>query len=120
MDAAREKLAANIRYGKWAGLAGAVFALIAHQQITSSWIYTRCPPNPPALVFTIAAISAGVAIVTGMWSWSVRRALRRDPDAHLTMKTDRFIASLSVALTVVILLFIVFSSVAVLFLRCER
>lgn len=119
MDAVREKLSMQVRYGKWAGLYGAVLALIAHQQIASNWIYLRCPPSPPTLVFTTAAICAFIAIATGAWSWSVRQSLRRDPDAHLTMKTDRFIASLSAALAVVIVLFIVFSSAAALFLRCE-
>jgi hypothetical protein len=72
------------------------------------------------LVGTTAAICAFIAIATGAWSWSVRQSLRRDEDADLTAKTDRFIASLSVALAVIMVLFIVFSSAAVLFLRCER
>jgi hypothetical protein len=120
MDAARETLPAHVRYGKWAGLYGAVLALIAHQQITSSWMQVRCPPSPPALVLTTAIICGFIAIATGVWSWSVRQSLRRDPDAHATMKADRFIASISAAFAVVSVLFIVFSSVAVLFLRCER
>lgn len=120
MEKARETLPAYVRYGKWAGLCGAALALIAHQQIASSWIYTRCPPSPPTLVFTIGAVCGLVAIGTGVWSWSVRQALRSDHDAHMTVKTDRFIAALSAALAVVIVLFIVFSSAAALFLRCER
>jgi hypothetical protein len=120
MDELREKLSPHVRYGKWAGLCGAVMALIAHQQIASSWVYTRCPENPPLLVGTTAAICAFIVIATGAWSWSVRQSLRNDENAHVTPETDRFIASLSAALALVILLFIVFSSVAVLFLRCER
>jgi len=120
MDELREQLSPHVRYGKWAGLCGAVMALIAHQQIASSWVYTRCPPNPPLLVGTTAAICAFIAIATGVWSWSVRQSLRRDADAGLTMKTDRFIASLSAALALVMVLFIIFSSAAVFFLRCER
>lgn len=120
MDAAREKLSTYVRYGKWAGLCGGVLALIAHQQIASSWVYTRCPTHPSVLVFTTATICGLISIATGVWSWSVRQALRHDPDAHLTVNTDRFIASLSAVFAAVIVMFIVFSSAAVLFLRCER
>ena len=120
MDETREHLSTYVRYGKWAGLYGGVLALIAHQQIVSNWVYMRCPANPPLLVFTMATICGLIAIATGIWSWSVRQALRSDSEAHVSVKTDRFIASLSAVLAVVIVLFIVFSSAAALFLRCER
>ena len=120
MDSARETLPVCIRYGKWAGLVGAVMALIAHQQVASSWIYASCPPSPATLVYTTAAICGSLAIGSGAWSWWVRRSLRTDPATHLSTNTDRFIASLSAAFTLIVLLFIAFSAAAVLFLQCER
>ena len=120
MDPAREKLSRHIRYGKWAGLLGGVMALIAHQQVASTWVYTKCPADPPVLVFTTAALCTFIAIATSAWSWSVRQSLRDDAAAHVTTKTDRFIATLSATLAILIVLFVIFSSAAVLFLACER
>jgi hypothetical protein len=120
MDDAREQLPVRIRYGKWAGGYGAVIALIAHQQIVASWVYTSCPKNPAALVIALASICSAIAIAGGVWSWRVFRSLRDDEQVLLTAKTDRFIAALACALASVIVLFILFSSVAVLFLQCER
>ena len=68
MEEARETLPTRVRYGKWAGLCGAVIALIAHQQIASAWVYTSCPRSPPLLVF----IFFNRQIVAGMTSGAVK------------------------------------------------
>jgi chromate transport protein ChrA len=120
MDEQRETLSRAVRYGKWAGLYGGVAGLIAHQQIASSWIYTRCPEQPWRLVLTTAIACAVVALATAVWSWSVRHALADRTEANLTTTNDRFIATLSVAFAIVAVLFIVFSAAAAFFLQCER
>jgi TRAP-type C4-dicarboxylate transport system permease small subunit len=120
MDANRETLPARIRYGKWAGMYGGVAAIIIHQQVNSTWIYTRCPEDTLRFVASFAIACALLSIVTGLWSWSVRQSLRSDSDAHVTTKTDRFIASISAAIAVIGVLFIVFSAAAAWFLQCQR
>jgi hypothetical protein len=120
MDETRETLSRTVRYGKWAGLYGGVIGLIAHQQISSAWIYTRCPAQPLRLVLTIAIACSVLALATGTWSWSVRQALPDAMETPITTKNDRFIAALSATFAVVIFLFIVFSTAAAFFLQCER
>ena len=120
MDSAREQLSRRVRYGKWAGGYGAVVALIAHQQIAASWIYTSCPENPGALVLTLAAICATIAMAGGAWSLHIFRSLQGDNAILVATKTDRFIAAVAALLAAIIVVFILFSSVAVLFLQCER
>lgn len=120
MDTARESSSSFGRYGKWAGLYGGVIGVFAHQQINSSWIYAYCPANTLALVLAIGASCAVLCLITGAWSWHVRRALRHDEAAHVSTNTDRFIASLSAAMAVIGLMFIVFASLAAWFLQCQR
>jgi hypothetical protein len=120
MDENREALSRTVRYGKWAGLYGGVVGLIAHQQIASSWIYTRCPEQPLKLVLTTAIACGVIALASAVWSWSVRHALPEKAGTPLTTTNDRFIATLSAAFALVILLFIVFSAAAAFFLQCER
>jgi hypothetical protein len=120
MDANRETLPRWVRYGKWAGLWGGVIGLFVHQQLNATWIYVRCPERTLHVVLGFASFCALISILTGLWSWRVRQSLRQDPEAHITVKADRFIASLSAAMTVIAILFIAFSSAAAWFLQCQR
>jgi hypothetical protein len=120
VDANRETLSRNVRYGKWAGLWGGVIGFFVHQQFNSTWIYVHCPERTLSFVLGFASACALVSIVTGLWSWNVRQSLRHDAETHITIKTDRFIASMSAAMAVIVVLFIAFSSAAAWFLQCQR
>jgi hypothetical protein len=120
VDANRETLPTYVRYGKWAGLWGGVIGIFVHQQLNSTWIYTRCPQNTLRFVLSFAIACALLSILTGIWSWSVRQSLGSDSDAHPTTKTDRFIASLSAAMAIFGVLFIAFATAAAWFLQCQR
>jgi TRAP-type C4-dicarboxylate transport system permease small subunit len=120
VDSGRETLPTRVRYGKWAGLYGGVIATFVHQQVNSTWIYARCPERTLRFVLIFAIACASFSIVLGAWSWSVRQSLRHDAGAHLTTKTDRFIASLSAAIALIGVAFVAFSSAAAWFLQCQR
>jgi len=120
MEPTRETLSTYVRYGKWAGLWGGVLGIFVHQQFNSTWIYARCPERTLYFVLSFAAACSLLSLATGLWSWSVRRSLRDDRDAHISMKTDRFIATLSAAIALIGIVFIAFASAAAWFLQCQR
>jgi hypothetical protein len=120
VDANRETLPTRVRYGKWAGLYGSVIGIFVHQQFSSTWIYVRCPEHTLRFVLGFAITCALLSLATGIWSFSVRQSLRHDVDAHATTKTDRFIASMSAAMSVIGIVFIGFSAAAAWFLQCQR
>jgi nitrate reductase gamma subunit len=109
-----------IRFGKWAGLYAGAIAWFADQQINSVVAWTRCPVSIQALVIAVGAICAVTAAAGGYFSFY---ALRRLPDAAQashSVKTDRFIALLSLLMACFSLLAVVFGTPAGLILRCER
>jgi len=120
MEPSRETIPTHVRYGKWAGLWGGVIGIFVHQQVSSTWIYARCPERTLQFVLSFAVACALVSLITGLWSWSVRHSLREDLDAHITVKTDRFIATLSAAIALLGIVFIAFASAAAWFLQCQR
>lgn len=120
MEPNRETLPTYVRHGKWAGLWGGVLSIFVHQQFNSTWIYARCPERTLQFVMSFAIACALVSLITGLWSWSVRRSLRDDTEAHITTKTDRFVATISAAIAVVSIIYIAFASAAAWFLQCER
>jgi hypothetical protein len=120
MDADRELAPRRIRYGKWAGFIGGSIAWFAHQQVSSSWIFAHCPERSMRLVLGVGLVCAAVSILTGLWSGALWRSLRNEPAGHPATETDRFISALSFAMAVVALLYVLFSTLAVVFLQCQR
>jgi hypothetical protein len=109
-----------VRYGKWAGLFGGSIGWFAHQQVSSSWVFARCPENSLTMVLAVAAVCTAIALVSGLWSWSVWGSLQPDPGPDPSASTDRFVAAVSAAIALISLLYILFSTLAPVFLQCQR
>jgi hypothetical protein len=108
------------RFGKWSGSWLGTLAWVADQQIMSMTVYANCPARTLALAVGIGAACAVLAIVGGLHSWRVYRALPTGEGASASHRTDRFIAALSLLLACIAILAIVFGTTAGLILRCER
>jgi hypothetical protein len=116
----RQAASRGIRTGKWAGLYGGLLGWFADQQATVMWVYTHCPVRSRALVLAIGSLCALAVIAGGLISLRVRQSLPANHTADTTLRTDRFIATLSVLMACLGLVAIVFGSAAGLVLRCER
>ena len=108
------------RFGKWSGAWLGTLAWFADQQIMSMTVYANCPARTHALAVGVGVACAVLAIIGGLHSWRVYRALPPEEDASASRRTDRFIAALSLLLACISLLAIVFGTTAGLILRCER
>lgn len=108
------------RFGKWSGAWLGIAAWFADQQIMSMTVYANCPPRTHALAVGVGVACAVLALLGGLHSWSVYRALPAGEDTSASRRTDRFIAALSLLLACISLLAIVFGTTAGVILRCER
>lgn len=108
---------ASIRLGKWAGFFAGPTAWFADQQLVTSVVYARCPDNSTELVIGTGAICALLALAGLLVSW---RARSNSIEQAVYAKVDRFIATMSVAISGVSALAIVFASVAGVILQCQR
>jgi len=120
MAVQRQATSRGIRIGKWAGLYAGLLGWFADQQATVMWMYTHCPVRSREWVLIVGSVCALVAVAGGLVSLRARQSLPADPNADTTLRTDRFIATLSVLMACLGLLAIVFGSAAGLILRCER
>jgi hypothetical protein len=120
MSAERDTRSLLERFGKWSGAWLGVLAWFADQQIVSMTVFAKCPANSHAFVIGIGAVCAIVALLAGLHSWSIWRALPAGPGADDRARTDRFVAALSMLLAGISILAIVFGSAAGVILRCER
>jgi hypothetical protein len=108
------------RFGKWSGSWLGTLAWIADQQIMSMTVYANCPPRTHALATGVGAACAVLALIGGLHSLSVYRALSPGEDVSATRRTDRFVAAMSVLLACIAILAIIFGTTAGVILRCER
>ncbi len=108
------------RFGKWSGAWLGTLAWFADQQIMSMTVYASCPPRTHALAVGVGAACAVLALIGGLHSWAVYRALPPGESVSASRRTDRFIAALSLLLACISILAIVFGTAAGLILRCER
>ena len=108
------------RFGKWSGAWLGVAAWVADQQIISWTVYASCPPRTHALAVGVGSACVLLALLGGLHSWSVYRALPPGEDASASRRTDRFIAAMSVLLACISILAIIFGTTAGVILRCER
>jgi hypothetical protein len=120
MSVQRQTSSARLRAGKWAGLALGPLAALADQQIVATTVFARCPENSVALTLGVGFACALVAGLGAALSWRARQATPHAPTTDLTLRTDRFIATLSAVFAMMCLLFILFATPAGLILRCER
>ena len=118
--AARQAFSRRLRWGKWAGAYLGLLAAIADHQIVSNSVFARCPAASAAFTLTVGGVCAAIALLGATLSWRTRQALPETSTADATLRTDRFIATLSALLAFVCLLFILFATAAGLILRCER
>jgi hypothetical protein len=93
-------------------------AWFADQQIVAATVYAKCPVRSHAFAVGVGVLCALMAILGGLQSWRARRALTDADDVGL--RTDRFIATLSICFAVISLLAVIFGSTAGMILRCER
>ncbi|HEY4368715.1 MAG TPA: hypothetical protein VGN07_15880 [Steroidobacteraceae bacterium] len=107
----------SIGFAKWTGLYCGVGAWFADQQITSMWVYARCPIRSAVLVLATGLICASIAVGG---AWISRRARASLAGADNANRTDAFIATLSVLMGGVGLFAILLGTAAGLILRCER
>jgi hypothetical protein len=108
------------RFGKWSGSWLGVSAWFMDQQIMSWTVYANCPPRTHALAVAVGAVCAVLALVGGLHSWSIYRALPPGEDASATRRTDRFIAAMSILLACISILAIIFGTTAGVIFRCEH
>ena len=108
------------RFGKWSGAWLGTLAWVADQQIMSWTVFASCPPRTHALAVGVGAVCAVLALIGGLHSWSVYRALPPGDEASASRRTDRFIAVLSIALACISILAIIVGTTAGVILRCER
>jgi hypothetical protein len=120
MSAERHKHSPWDRFGKWSGAWLGTLAWIADQQIVSMKAYASCPPHSHALAVGVGLACAVLAVIGGLRSWQVWRALPAGPAGGDQTRTDRFIAALSMLLAAISILAILFGTTAGVILRCER
>lgn len=116
----RQTFSAKLRIGKWLGWPLGALAAIAHHQIVTNTIYARCPVQSDAFVIGMGALWAFVGLIGAILSWRARQALPSEGTADASLRTDRFIATLSSMFAFFCVLFIIFSVPAGMILRCER
>ncbi|HET9445439.1 MAG TPA: hypothetical protein VFO35_04225 [Steroidobacteraceae bacterium] len=119
MSAERRERSWLDRFGKWSGAWLGVSAWFADQQLVSMTAFAKCPVHSHAFVVGVGAVCAVVALIGGLHSWRVWRALPESTADDLA-RTDRFIAALSILLAILSLLAIIFGTAAGVILRCER
>jgi len=120
MSAERQAHSPLHRFGKWSGGWLGIAAWVADQQIVSWTVYASCPPRTHALAIGVGAACALLALVGGLHSWSIYRALPPGDEASASRRTDRFIAAMSVLLACISILAIVFGTTAGVIFKCER
>lgn len=120
MAVQRQTASTRTRIGKWMGVALGAFAVAVDQQVASITVYARCPDHSTTFVLGLGVFCFLLALLGAGISAQVRRTLRADEEADVFARTDRFIATLSVAFACVSALVILFGTAASLFLQCER
>jgi hypothetical protein len=120
MAVERQTYSMRARWGKWAGFWLGLAAAFGDHQIVSNTVFARCPDNSQSFTLTVGAVCAAIALTGAAISWFTRQALPASPTTSAVLRTDRFVATLSVLLAVLSFLVIVFGTTAGLFLRCER
>lgn len=120
MSNERQSFSRRLRFGKWAGFYAGTLAALAHQQIVTMTVYTRCPVNSDVLVLGIGAACAVVGAAGAIYSWLTRQALPHEDTASASLRADRFIATLAAIFAAFCVLFVVFATAAGVILRCER
>jgi hypothetical protein len=120
MTIERQAVSWRARFGKWAGAWLGTAAWFADQQIVSMTAYADCPAKSPELTVGVGVACAFVALLGGWYSWRARSAIPAGETPSASLRTDRFIATLSLALACIAILAIVFGTTAGLILRCER
>ena len=118
MTVERSTASRRSRFAKWSGAWLGTLAWVIDQQVVSMTAYASCPPKSQAFAVGVGAACVLLALFGGWQSWRVYRALSSANDTR--SRTDRFIAALSVLLTCIALLTIIFGTTAGLILRCER
>jgi hypothetical protein len=108
------------RFGKWSGAWLGILAWVIDQQVISWTAYASCPPRSHALAVGVGLACAAVATLGGWHSFHTYRTLPAGQDVSASLRTDRFIAALSVLLACIALLAIIFGTTAGVILRCER
>lgn len=116
----RQTFSAKLRIGKWLGLALGTVAAIAHHQIVTNTIYARCPGNSEGFVLWMGALWGFIALVGAFLSWRTRQTLPKAHTADASLRTDRFVATLSMIFAAFCALFIIFATPAGMILGCER
>jgi hypothetical protein len=120
MNTTRQTFSARIRFGKWAGAWLGALAWFADQQLVSMTAYANCPVRTHEFTVSVA-VGCILLACAGAWaSWRARRALPDNSTASPSLKTDRFIATMSLAIAALSILAIVFGTAAGVILRCER
>ena len=120
MAVERQTFSLRARWAKWAGFWLGLMAAFADHQIVSNTVFARCPAHSQSFTVTVGLVCAAIALAGAAISWVARQTLPGGPTASATLRTDRFIATLSAAIAVMSLLLIAFGTTAGLFLRCER
>lgn len=120
MSHERQTFSMRLRIGKWAGFILGTLAALADQQIVATVVYARCPVRSEVLVFGVSAACAALGLLGALLSWRARQMLPSEESASATLRTDRFIATLSSVFAAFCVLFIVFASTAGGILRCDR
>ncbi len=116
----RQTFSSKLRVGKWLGVPLGAIAAIAHHQIVTNTVYARCPVQSDAFVIGMGVLWACVGLIGAYVSWRTRRALPTQSTADASLRTDRFIATLSSLFAILCVLFVVFATPAGMILRCER
>jgi hypothetical protein len=116
----RQTFSAKLRIGKWLGVALGSTAAIAHHQMVTNTIYARCPVQSETFVIGMGVLWGVVALIGAILSWRTRQALPKEDTADASLRTDRFVATLSMIFAALCVLFILFATPAGLILRCER
>jgi hypothetical protein len=120
MSVERQTFSTKLRIGKWLGFILGTMAALADQQITATTIYARCPVRSDLFVISVGAVCAAIGMIGAFISWRTRQELPSEESASASLRTDRFVATLSAVFALFCVLFILFATVAGLILRCER
>lgn len=120
MAVRRQTFSAKLRIGKWLGMVLGAIAALGHHQIVTNTVFARCPVHSEPFVVGMGIFWGLVALIGALGSLRTRQALPKEETADASLRTDRFIATLSMIFAVLCALFILFATPAGLILRCER